>query len=136
MNLLKNKITNTRGIMKPYTRKFPESVLTTSVQVDTADDMVSDEKILRASIASELSAINLYQDLLSKANHGAVKAILMDIIDEEKVHVGEFEKILSEYIDPDQEELIHQGEEEAEDVVSERVPSKVAESYHKYFKHK
>ena len=121
--------------MKPYTRKFSESVLTVSTQVDTSDDMISDEKILRAAIASELSAINLYQDLLSKANHGAVRTILSDIIDEEKIHVAEFTKILTDYIDPDQEELDIQGEEEAKDVVSE-TEGKVEESYKKYFKHK
>lgn len=121
--------------MKSYKRHFKESVLTTSVQVDTSDDMISDEKILRASIASELSAINLYQDLLSKANHGAVRAILMDIIDEEKVHVAEFTKILTDYIDPDQEKLNIQGEEEVDGVVSE-TEVKVEESYVRYFKNK
>jgi len=118
--------------MKPYKSHFPESVLTTSVQVDTSDDMISDEKILRASIASELSAINLYQDLLSKANHEAVRAILMDIIDEEKVHVGEFELILSKFIDADNSDLQIEGAQEAEKVVSE-TEVKVEESYKKYF---
>jgi rubrerythrin len=99
--------------LKTYQQKFKkslkESILTASVPLDTENP--SDEQILRISIAAEMEAINLYQQLLNLTNDPKIQETLLDIITEEKVHIGEFEALLKdvdfEYIDTK-----IQGEEE------------------------
>lgn len=74
------------------------------------------KEILRSSIASELSAISLYENLANKTNDTELKTILLDIAQEEKVHVGEFQMLLDK-LDSENEESRAEGEREAEQVV-------------------
>lgn len=106
--------------MKKYLSKFKEDIIPTSVAFDS-NSITSDEQILRTAIASEFSAINLYQQMLDSSKSEEVKKILQDIIDEEKIHVGEFELILSKFVDEDNSQLMIDGAVEAEEVVKESV---------------
>lgn len=104
--------------MKKYSSKFKEDIIPTSVAFDS-NSITSDEQILRTAIASEFGAINLYQQMLDSSKSEEVKKILQDIIDEEKIHVGEFELILSKFVDKDNNDLLIDGAQEAEKVVNE-----------------
>jgi rubrerythrin len=104
--------------MKSYKRKFKEDIIPTEVTFNTDASKV-EEQILRTAIASELGAINLYQQMIDNTQSEEVRKILQDIIDEEKVHVGEFELILSKFVDNDNSDLQIQGAQEAEKVVNE-----------------
>jgi rubrerythrin len=87
---------------------------TLSAVTEVAGDP-SEEQILRISISSELSAINLYQELAKKTKNAKVKKVLLDIAQEEKVHVGEFQallKILDKEENPSQKE----GEKEVKGI--------------------
>ena len=59
-------------------------------------DVVSDEIILRQAIIAELDAVNLYEQMARSAKNSKLKKILLDIAEEEKVHVGELEAMLNE----------------------------------------
>ena len=91
--------------MQLYIQKFKkplkESILTVSVPLDTEN--YTGEQLIRLSIAAEIKAINLYQQMLNLTNDPKIQETLLDIITEEKVHIGEFEALLSEvdaeYID-------------------------------------
>lgn len=72
-----------------------------------------DGQILRAAIISELDAISLYEQLASVTTNEDVKKILLDVANEEKTHVGEFQALLLE-IDPEQEKELDAGEKEEE----------------------
>lgn len=104
--------------MKPYASKFKEDIIPTEVTFNT-DATKAEEQILRTAIASELGAINLYQQMIDSTQSEEVRKILQDIIDEEKIHVGEFELILSKFVDSDNSNLQIQGAQEAKKVVNE-----------------
>ena len=73
-----------------------------------------DREIMRLSMIAELDAVNLYENLAKQTTNATVKDLLLDIANEEKVHVGEFEAMLEE-LDPEWEKYEDEGEEEAAD---------------------
>lgn len=75
-----------------------------------------DIQIVRLAMIAEIDAVSLYESMILQAKNRDLKAILQDVANEEKVHVGEFEAIL-EFLDPDWEELEDEGEEEAEQMM-------------------
>lgn len=77
-----------------------------------------DSQLLRIGILSELDAINLYEQLAELATDDDVKNCLLNISKEEKVHVSEFETILSKY-DKEQVESNKIGKEEVESNMNE-----------------
>ena len=98
--------------MEPYIQRFKkldESILKALVPLNTENP--SDEQILRLSIAAESEAINLYQQLLNLTNDPKIQEVLLDVITEEKVHIGEFETLLSE-VDAEYIDTKIQGQEE------------------------
>ena len=78
-----------------------------------------DKQILRLAIIAEFDAANLYENMAEQTNDPDVKALLRDIANEEKTHIGEFEYLLG-IIDEDHEQFVDDGEEEAEDIVDEQ----------------
>lgn len=78
-------------------------------------NFTSDKEILRVGILAEIDAINLYEQLATKASDSRVKELMLDIAQEEKVHFGEFEGLL-ELIDPEHEPAEDEAEEELEDM--------------------
>ncbi len=83
-------------------------------EIDKANE---DKQILRVGIIAELDAINLYEQLASKAKNTKVKKVLLDIAKEEKTHVGEFLALLVE-LDKEQEEELEKGKEEVKELTS------------------
>jgi hypothetical protein len=74
-----------------------------------------DMAILRISMIAELDAVNFYERLAELATHEAIKKVMLDVANEEKVHAGEFEALLEE-IDPEYEKLEEEGEDEVEEL--------------------
>ncbi len=74
-----------------------------------------DKQILRVGIIAELDAINLYEQLASRAKDEKVKKVLLDIAKEEKTHVGEFLALLLE-MDEQQKEELEKGKEEVQEI--------------------
>ena len=75
-----------------------------------------DTQILRLGMIAELDAVNLYNKLAELANDKRVRALMLDVSREEKVHAGEFETLVEE-IDPDYEKAEEEGEGEVEDLM-------------------
>jgi len=88
------------------------------IDLEKVDKKMIDQEILRVGIIAELDAINLYEQLASKAQDKNIKAILLDIAKEEKTHVGEFQKMLLNR-DRQQVEELKKGEEEVKEEVGE-----------------
>jgi rubrerythrin len=82
---------------------------------DIPQGIERDKAILRLSIVAELDAVSLYEAMAKMTVDENIKEILLDITNEEKEHIGEFESLL-EYIDPDHEKFEEAGEEEAEEL--------------------
>jgi rubrerythrin len=77
-------------------------------------DLDSNElrKAIRLSIAAEFDAANLYELIAEGCADEKVKAVMIHVANEERVHAGEFMKLLSE-IFPKELEHWKEGEEEA-----------------------
>lgn len=70
-----------------------------------------DLQALRHSIIAEYDAIELYEQLADKVNNNGVKKLLLDVAEEEKVHIGEFEQALR-MLDEEHGKAEEEGKEE------------------------
>lgn len=73
---------------------------------------------LRLDIAGELEAIYLYESHYLATDDPVAKAVLADIRDEEKAHMGELITLMR-HLDPKETELFLEGEEEVLEELSE-----------------
>ncbi len=73
---------------------------------------------LRHDIAGELEAIFLYDAHYHATDDPVAKAVLADIRDEEKVHVGELITLMR-HLDPKEAALFFEGEEEVNEMLEE-----------------
>ncbi len=71
---------------------------------------------LRFDISGELEAIFLYDAHYHATDDPAAKAILADIRDEEKVHVGELITLMR-HLDPQEAEFFLEGEAEVQEML-------------------
>lgn len=82
---------------------------------------ISKEELVRAIrffIAAEYEAIQLYEEIAEATDDPLAKKVLYDIANEEKVHAGEFLKLLKE-LDKEEEKFYKKGEEEVEEMKEE-----------------
>ena len=80
------------------------------------DRKLTDEELIRAirfMVAAEYEATQLYMQLAESTDNLIAVAVLKDIADEERVHAGEFLRLLRE-IAPDEERFYAEGSEEVE----------------------
>jgi rubrerythrin len=75
-----------------------------------------DKEILRAGIIAELDAINLYEQLAAMTTNKNIKMLFLDIAEEEKTHVGEFQTLLLT-LDKQQAQELEKGKKEVEELI-------------------
>ena len=83
------------------------------------DRKVTHEELVRAirfMIAAEYEAIQLYMQLAESTDNKLAQGVLKDIADEERVHAGEFLRLLKE-LAPDEEKFYKEGAKEVEDEI-------------------
>lgn len=83
------------------------------------DRKISNQELIRAirfMISAEYEAIQLYMQLAESTDNKLAIEVLKDIADEERVHAGEFLRLLKE-LDPDEEKFYAEGA----DVVEEEI---------------
>jgi rubrerythrin len=73
-------------------------------------------RAIRYTIAAEFEAIQLYNQMADATDDELAREVLKDIADEEKVHVGEFYRLLME-LDPRENDFYLQGMQEVEDEI-------------------
>jgi rubrerythrin len=64
-------------------------------------------------VSSEYEAIQLYMQLAAATDNALAVEVLKDIVNEERVHAGEFLRLLRE-LAPDEEKLYAKGAKEVE----------------------
>jgi rubrerythrin len=79
----------------------------------TAEELV---RAIRFMVATEYEAIQLYMQLAESTDNKLAVEVLKDIADEERVHAGEFLRLLRE-LAPDEEKLYAQGVKEVEEAI-------------------
>ena len=83
------------------------------------DQKISDQELIRSirfMIAAEYEAIQMYMQLAESTDNKLAIEVLKDIADEEKVHAGEFLRLLKE-LDPDEEKFYAEGAKEVEEEI-------------------
>jgi rubrerythrin len=77
----------------------------------THDELV---RAVRFMVAAEYEATQLYEQLAESTDNALAQNVLRDIANEEKVHAGEFLRLLKE-LKPDEEGFYRQGAQEVEE---------------------
>ena len=83
------------------------------------DRKLTEEELIRAirfMIAAEYEAIQLYMQLAESTDNKLAIEVLKDIADEERVHAGEFLRLLHE-LEPEEAKLYAEGAEEVEEEI-------------------
>ena len=73
---------------------------------------------IRFMIASEYEAIQLYTQLAESTDHPLARTVLRDIADEERVHAGEFLRLL-EVLDPAEAKYYDRGFREVDEIIAD-----------------
>lgn len=83
------------------------------------DRKLTKEELVRAirfMVAAEYEAIQLYMQLAESTDNELAVAVLKDIADEERVHAGEFLRLLHE-LAPEEQGYYDEGAEEVEEMI-------------------
>jgi rubrerythrin len=83
------------------------------------DRKLTKEELIRAirfMIAAEYEAIQLYMQLAESTDNKLAQDVLKDIANEERVHAGEFLRLLKE-LAPDEEKFYREGAKEVEEEI-------------------
>ena len=86
------------------------------------DRKLTDEELIRAvrfMVSAEYEAIQLYMQLAESTDNKLAKEVLVDIADEERVHAGEFLRLLHE-LSPDEEKFYKEGYAEVEEEIEKQ----------------
>ena len=73
-------------------------------------------RAVRFTVASEFEATQLYMQLAGSTDNKLAVKVLKAVADEERVHVGEFLRLLHE-LAPDEEKFYTKGAKEVEDMI-------------------
>jgi rubrerythrin len=87
-----------------------------------ADRKLTEAELIRAirfMVAAEYEAVQLYMQLAESTDNKLAIEVLKDIADEERVHAGEFLRLLHE-LAPDEEKLYAEGSEEVQEMIDEK----------------
>jgi rubrerythrin len=83
------------------------------------DRKLTKEELIRAirfMVAAEYEAVQMYMQLAESTNNKLAQEVLKDIADEERVHAGEFLRLLNE-LAPDEQKFYAEGAEEVEEEI-------------------
>ena len=92
----------------------------------TNDRKLADEELIRAirfMVAAEYEAVQLYMQLAESTDNKLAVEVLKDIADEERVHAGEFLRLLRE-LAPDEEKFYAEGAKEVEEEIGKMLLTK------------
>jgi len=71
-------------------------------------------RCLRIMVAGEYEAIQLYTQLAESIDDELSKKVLLEIADEERVHAGEFIRLIN-HLDPEEQKFYKKGAQEVEE---------------------
>lgn len=94
--------------LNPFSGMTPDRKMTRSELV----------RAIRLNLAAEQEAIHLYQAHADATDNELAKRVFLDIADEEREHVGEFQRLLNILLD-DEEELLADGAGEVDEMAEE-----------------
>jgi rubrerythrin len=75
-------------------------------------------RAIRLSVAAEEDATSLYEAIADATDSPLVRKVMQDVADEERVHVGEFQRLLSILL-PDEDGWLADGAAEVNEMAAE-----------------
>ena len=93
--------------LNPFTGVVPERKI-------TKEELV---RALRQDLAAEHEAVHLYLAHADATDHPLAKAVLIDIANEERVHAGEFARLIA-LITGDEDAFLAQGAQEVNEAAA------------------
>jgi len=72
---------------------------------------------VRMMIAAEYEAVQMYMQIAEATDDELTKRVMTDVANEEKVHAGEFLRLLK-HLAPDEEEFYQEGAQEVEEEIA------------------
>ena len=97
--------------LNPFSGKVPDRNL-------TIDELI---RAIRLDLAAEHEAVHLYLAHAQATDHPLAKKVLIDIANEERVHAGEFNRLIS-ILTGDEDELLAQGAKEVDEMAANMIP--------------
>ena len=94
--------------INPFSGKVPDRKLTTEELI----------RAIRLDLAAEEEAVHLYMAHAEATDHPLAKKVLIDIANEERVHAGEFTRLL-EILTGDEDKWLAEGAEEVDEMAAE-----------------
>jgi rubrerythrin len=88
----------------------------TAFTVKASERILTHNELVRAirlAMADEFEAIQVYTQLAESINHPLAKAVLLDIANEERVHAGEFLRLIN-ILTPDESGFYQEGADEVD----------------------
>ena len=102
----------------------------TGLDVVREGESLSDRDLTRAlrlSVAAEHDAIHLYELIADSVDNPQIQKLFQDVANEEKVHVGEFKKVLN-ILDSSNELFEEKGFSEATEIVGNKKEDRMQKS--------
>jgi rubrerythrin len=93
--------------VNPFTGKVPERKL-------TLEELI---RAIRLDLAAEHEAVHAYMAHAEATDHPLAKKVLIDIANEERVHAGEFGRLL-EILTGDENAFLAEGAQEVDEMAS------------------
>jgi rubrerythrin len=93
--------------VNPFSGKVPDRKL-------TLEELI---RAIRLNIAAEHEAVHLYMAHADATDHPLAKEVLVDIANEERVHAGEFQRLL-EILTGDEDRWMAEGREEVDEIAA------------------
>ncbi len=84
-------------------------------------------RAVRISLAAEHEAVHLYTAQADATDDPVAKEVLRDVANEERVHAGEFMRLL-QYLTGDEEQYLKEGAAEVEEEIAKLTGAAAAES--------
>lgn len=94
--------------LNPFSGKLPDRKLTTEELI----------RAIRLDLAAEHEAVHLYMAHADATDHPLAKKVLTDIANEERVHAGEFSRLLA-ILTGDEEKWLAEGAKEVEEMAAD-----------------
>jgi len=94
--------------LNPFSGMMPDRML-------TLEELI---RAIRLDLAAEHEAVHLYMAHAEATDHPLAKKVLIDIANEERVHAGEFARLL-EILTGDEDKWLAEGAEEVDEMAAE-----------------